>query len=137
VDVEIPIDDAPLPRTVEKDGVKATLQELNLQGSGAQLLLRLETDPSGVVATIENDGSYGVGLSNKESRAASPLGGLVNQIRPSLVEYRLGFQNVRGPLSALRVQVMYRGGARRVHPFRIEHVPIPVDAPRAEPAAKR
>jgi hypothetical protein len=129
VQIEVPIDDSPLPRTVEKDGVKATLQELSLQGSGAQLLLRLETEPNGLVATIANDGSYGVGLYNHENRAASPLGGLVNQVRPSLVEYRLGFQNVRGPLTSLRTEVMYRGGARRVHPFRIEHVPIPVDAP--------
>jgi hypothetical protein len=126
VELEIPIADQKPPVTVEKDGVRATLQELTVQGATVQIVLRLEGPENSVLAAAANDGTYGVSLYNTENRSAAPTGGTLTQPRGNQSEYRLGFQNLRGPVGKVKVRLLHRGGERRVYPFRIERIAIPV-----------
>lgn len=128
VDLEIPLEGRKPPVSVEKDGVKATLREMNAEGGGAQLVLWVETAPDGVLLPTSNDGTYGVTLSSADRRSAIPSGGSVVQPRANQAEYRVAFHSLRGPAGSVRVKILSRGGGRHTYPFKIDHVPIPTRA---------
>lgn len=121
----LPLAGARLPLVVTQDGVKATLRELTMDGSNAQIDLLLEGAPGSVLVNTVNDGTYGVSLLGAENRVASPNGGTMLQPHPNQAEYRLSFGSLRGAPDRLSVKLVQRAGARHVYPFRLEHLPLP------------
>jgi hypothetical protein len=125
VEIEVPVAGRTLPVTVEKSGVRATVQELARDGSSARVGLTLEGPATSMLLDTSNDGSRGVELLNTAGSAASPSGGTLTQPRPARAEYRLGFLGLRGEPGLVRFRVLLRSGTRRVFPFRLEHIPLP------------
>jgi hypothetical protein len=121
--VDLPVGGS-LPVTVEKDGVKATLHQFSAEGATARLRLTVEAPPNTVVANTASDGSYGVSLLNTEGRLGVPGAGTMLQSRSNQAEYRLSYSGFSGTPGTVRVRFLYRGGQRRVYPFRIERVPL-------------
>jgi len=127
--IEVPLPGLKFPASAEKDGVRATVRELTTEGGGARLTLSLEGPPSSILLNGKVAGGYGVSLLDLEGRPASlATGNLVNP-RPNQSEYRLAFSNLRAAPSKVVVQIIHRGGARRVYPFRFERVPLPIRPP--------
>lgn len=133
-EIEVPLT-GKTPSSAQKDGIRATVQATTHQGTNSQLTLELTAPDGTMLVNPANDGTYGVSLVSAGSRPAPPTGGSMSQPRPNAALYRLGFQNVQGPPLAVRVRFVYRGGARRVYPFRVEHIPIPTRPAARPPAA--
>ena len=124
VDLEIPVEPGKLPRTVEKDGLKATLRELTVNGGAIRLVLSLEGDAESALIDPSTDGTHGVSVLAADNRAAAAAGGTLLQPRANRAEYRLAFQGAQAAVTRVRVRVLQRSGPRRVYPFRIERVPL-------------
>lgn len=125
MEIDIPVADGAAPKTVEKDGVKATLREYSFDGESAQLVLWLEGPATSALVNTATDGAYGMQLLDAEGRPATSSGGSFINFRPNTAEYRLGFNSLKRPPTTIRVKFLHRGGARRTYPFRIEGIPIP------------
>ncbi|HTE17790.1 MAG TPA: hypothetical protein VK689_05335 [Armatimonadota bacterium] len=124
VELEVPVETGGLPRTVEKDGLKATLREFTVSGGVIRLALALEGAEESVIIDTSTDGARGVTVQDTDNRAATAAGGTVTQLRPNQAEYRLTFQGSQAAVSRVRVRVLHRSGPRRVFPFRIKRVPL-------------
>jgi len=123
VQIDLPLG-GDLPVTVEKEGVKATLHQFVAEGNSARLLLTVEAPANTVIANTASDGSYGVSLLNTEGRLGVPGAGTMLQARGNHAEYRLSYSGFSGRPGTVRVRFLHRGGQRRVHPFRLERVPL-------------
>jgi hypothetical protein len=123
-EMEIAVE-GPLPRTVEKDGIKLELREWSYEGGSPRLVLVMEAPPGTVIVNTTNDGSYGVSLLNEKGQAAPPASGTMLQLKSNLAEYRTTYQSVQGTPTRIKLQFLHRGGTRRVYPFKVERIPIP------------
>jgi len=139
VEIDIPLDGSKLPAPVESAGIRATVREWEMDGDSAQAVIWVEAAPNTVLINTSTDGTYGASLLNAAGRAANTLGGALLQPRANQAEFRIGFQNLRGTPTKLKLRFLHRAGARRTYPFRIQAVPIParpVTAPSAPGAGK-
>jgi hypothetical protein len=125
LDFPIPVGDGRTPASVEKGGVRATVQELVVEGSSARATVVLQAPPTSVLITPPGRGQFGVYLYDGKGRSASL--GMVNAVtpRPNVLEYRVSFSNLQEAPGRIDVRVLHRGGNRRVFPFRFENVALP------------
>lgn len=124
-----------LPSSATKEGVRATVQAMSVQGTNLQATVELAGPEGTALVATTSDGAYGVSLFNADSRGVTPTGGSVSQPRANTATYRLAFQSPQDTPRSLRIRFVYRGGARRVYPFRIEHIPIPARLAAGAPPA--
>lgn len=124
-----------VPSSAEKEGIRATVQAMSVQGANLQVTVELAAPEGTALVATTSDGAYGVSLLGADSRPTTPTGGSVSQPRASAATYKLGFQNPQDAPRSLRIRFVYRGGARRVYPFRIEHIPIPTRLAAGTPPA--
>jgi hypothetical protein len=133
VEIELPVAPGTLPRTVEKDGVKATLREVTTSTGSVRMVLTLEAPSASTLLNLTSDGTYGISLYSHENRRINPSSATMSQPRANVLEYRFGFQSLRGTVDRVRVRALHRGGPRRVYAFRVERIPIPSRSDAAPP----
>ncbi|MFN3650276.1 MAG: hypothetical protein ACK47B_11915 [Armatimonadota bacterium] len=122
----LPVDPAG-PTTVEgRGGLKATLQSVKVEGSTARVELDLSGPEGTQLLAPLADGTHGVTLQDAQGREAAPSGGSMEHPRPGSAEYRVGFRGLRGEPKTVALRVLVRSGARRIYPFRLERIPLPV-----------
>ncbi|MCC2668606.1 MAG: hypothetical protein K0Q72_1077 [Armatimonadetes bacterium] len=137
-EILIPVNGEKRPEPFEKDGVKVTVREWEVEGDEVQAVIWVEAPQNSVLINTTSDGTYGVSLLNTMGRAANTQGGALLQPRANQAEYRVGFTNLRGPIGTLRLRFLHRSGPRRIFPFQIERIPVPSrpGEPASPPAVK-
>ncbi len=117
-----------LPTTVIQSGITAVLKTYTIDSQTAQLTLDLAPPEGLTLIDSATDGTHGVTLTTKDRRTPANAGGTFTQVRERGAEYAMTFLGVRSEPSEVSVRVFYRGGKRRVLPFRIDRIPLPVRA---------
>jgi hypothetical protein len=125
VEIDVPLEGG-APATAQVEEVKATLRELSARPGTASATIAVEAPANTTLTSTSGDGGYGVSLLNQDRRPARVAGGSARNLRPNLIEYRLSFDGIEGTPTLLHLRLLRRGGTRRVFPFRVEHIPVPL-----------
>jgi len=125
VDLEIPLANRTFPFSVEQKGVRVQVQELQQEGVWTRIVLTVDAPSAAVLLNTLQDGTYGISLLDERGRPGVSNGCRMEQPRPNAAEYRAAFERLRGVPTTLRIRLAYRGGARRVFPWRLNRVALP------------
>ncbi len=125
LEIDVPIKGDDLSNIGEKEGVRVTVRELTREGNNWRVRILATSSSSAVVLNAVQDGAYGVSLLNAQGKAAEANGGTLIQSAATQAQYLVVFSGLQGEPATVRLRIASRGGVRRVHPFKMEHIPLP------------
>lgn len=120
VTLDFPLDGKP-GRTVEKDGLRATLKKTTLRPGTVTVSLLAEWDSALRVTRADPESPYGIVAVTKAGVPVLPNGGGFGNTSKrgtvSVRDYTVSFTDMREPPALIRMQMMVRSGVPRKLPF--------------------